>query len=851
MARIIGIDLGTTYCCVAIPEIRGEDGFYSARECPGCAILQDKFKRMTTPSVVAENSQGQIVVGYSAKAMAGFSPEPIMFAKRSMGEDVTFTLDKQGTLAPEEVSAHILRHLKQMAEERLGEPVTEAVITVPAYFSLKAKQMTEKAGELAGLKVAQIAQEPVAAALAYCAHDSRDPLRIMTYDLGGGTFDVAVLEKRDGTISTESVKAFDGDRFLGGYNFDKKLALWLIDRLGEKGYRLDPNDSVLFAKLLVMAEKIKIALSKQDYYEISEEHSSIQDQDGNPVIIQQDITRSEFEEMIEKDIDYTIEICRRALEEKADLPINSDQIDEIVMVGGSSRIPLVAKKLQEAFGKMPKLVNPDLCVALGAAILAGSNAKIIGRVKLDPIPESTDLATLTITGSVLPGEGQSAVAGFAVFLTADDGSVNQRQFTGPSGGFVFEGVVLEPEATTAFTLKVMGTGGEKIAEHRFSVHQTETPKVGGLVEAVTNILAKPLSLQLAEGPVEVAPVRTPLPFSTRLGARTMDTSGEIRIPILEDNSPLGEIVMKDIPKTLEVGSSVEVTLEVQENYQIIGRAFVRAIAREAEVVIDIPVPKRKSLEELKREFYNLESRAIDVKGTAGRGELFAKVARLDKRLDSCRAMLAERNMPDLLKIQDCLHEIESLIRDIGAGWRPNPPRATFQQKAAAADGKIVSLMKTKPEIKDDGYDRQLEAIRKDADEAYGAQNSAAWKEASRKLDVVLQSLDRLEGGGGTGGGSVQPPPDPRKLLVDLGMGLESLEKMARDKGRYEENKEEFKETADSLKKIDPQAGDAMNKIYDFYTTKYEPLMKKVTDDQGGVPGKDKGFVGLENLGGKK
>ena len=216
MSRIVGIDLGTTYSCVAIPEERMDEGFLTVKKCPGCSVVLDRLKRRITPSVVAEDKNGNIVTGYPAKGRAGFFPEPVMFAKRSMGEDATFRLDKQGSLAPEEVSAHVLRGLKEMAERRLGEPVTEAVVTVPAYFSLKAKQMTEKAGEMAGLKVAQIAQEPVAAALMYCAGDGRDPLRIMTYDLGGGTFDVAVLEKRDGTIGTDSILAFDGDRFMGG-----------------------------------------------------------------------------------------------------------------------------------------------------------------------------------------------------------------------------------------------------------------------------------------------------------------------------------------------------------------------------------------------------------------------------------------------------------------------------------------------------------------------------------------------------------------------------------------------------------------------------------------------------------
>jgi molecular chaperone DnaK (HSP70) len=847
MSHIIGIDLGTTYCCVAIPEARGGEGFYTPKECPGCSILQDKFKRMTTPSVVAENSRGQIEVGYTAKGMAGFTPEPIMFAKRSMGEDVTFLLDKQGMLRPEEVSGHILRHLKQLAEERLGGPVTEAVITVPAYFTLKAKQLTEEAGKLAGLKVAQVVQEPVAAALAYCANDTRDPLRILTYDLGGGTFDVAILEKRDGTISTDSVKAFDGDRFLGGYDFDKRLTLWLIERLRAKGYDLDPNDTIVFAKLMVFAERAKVALSRQEYVEIREEHSGINDRQGTPVVIQEDVTREQFEAMIAADIDYTIDICKRAMLEKADPPIKMEQIDEIVMVGGSSRIPLVTAKLEEAFGRKPKLVNPDLCVALGAAILAGAKTRTIGRLRLDPIPETTDLEMLTITGSVLPVEGDTGLSEVKVRLEATDDSTNLQQSVRADGGFVFEGVILAPEAKTDFILTVTNSQGATLVEHKFTVEQSEKSMQGGLVETVTNILAKPIGLMLVDGPFEVAPVRTSLPFNTRLAARTMDNSGEIRIPILEDNILLGEIVMNDLPKTLEIGSAVEIALEVQENYQIIGRATIRSLDREIRVVIDIPVPRRKSIDELRNEFVHLDGLAQDVKTTANRGALFTKVGRLDKRIDSCREMLTT-NPPELLKIQDCLNEIENLIREIGAGWRPQPPRANFQQKAAAADARLATLLKERPELREDGYDHQLEAIRKEADEAYGVQNSVAWGEANRKMEALSQNLARLQGEVGGQGASQLPPPDPASLVLDLSRSLTDLERVAKEKGRYEGYREEFEECAVSLKKIDPKVPDAMSRIVDWYRTKYEPLMNKVTGEDDGRGAK--GFVGLETIGRK-
>ncbi len=407
MGRIVGIDLGTTYSAIAIPEERDEEGFFTVRTCPGVSIIQDRFKNRITPSVVAEDSRGEIVVGRTAKGRAGFSPPPIAFAKRKMGEDYTWKLDRQGSLTPVQVSAHILRYLKEMAEERLGEPVDEAVITVPAYFHMRAKQETEKAGELAGLRVAQVAPEPVAAALMYCAGDDRDPLRVMTYDLGGGTFDVAVLEKRDQTITEKSMLTVDGDRFLGGYNFDQLLTDWLLKEIRAKGYRLemdefDPQTGVIRSKLMVIAEREKIKLSNVDYSIMQEENLGLSDDDGNPVSLEGiELHRSTFEEMISSLVEGSIDICRRALE-KATPPISADSLDEILMVGGSSRIPMIGARLEAEFGIKPKLVEPDLCVCLGAAIIAGTKAKSIGRFKLNRIPEETFMPYLAITGHVLP-----------------------------------------------------------------------------------------------------------------------------------------------------------------------------------------------------------------------------------------------------------------------------------------------------------------------------------------------------------------------------------------------------------------------------------------------------------------
>lgn len=843
MGRIVGIDLGTTYSAVAIPEERAEVGFLVTRGCPGCSIIVDKLKRRITPSVVAEDERGNIIVGHSAKNRAGLSPEPIMFAKRYMGEDKTFPLGKQGALRPEEVSAHVLRYLKSVAEERLRESVEEAVITVPAYFSLRAKQMTEKAGELAGLRVLQTAPEPVAAALMYCAGDPRDPLRIMTYDLGGGTFDVAILEKRDGVISTDSILAFDGDRFLGGYDFDKILALWIMDQLVARGYALKlnleaPADKVIFAKLMIYAERAKIKLSDDEHHDIHEVTTGITDHSGNPVVIEElTITREQFEAMIGKEVEYTIELCHRARTEKAARPIERDQFDEILMVGGSSRIPLVARRLEQEFGRKPKLVEPDLCVALGAAILADTKPKAFGRLKLNPIPAETDLPTLTIAGQVLPGDGLAAVENCTVTLGAKDDSYSATRTTGPEGNFAFDRVDLPAEEKTDFVLMATSPQGREVARHEFSVKQTQMVKGGGLVQPVTNMLAKPIGILDVDGLHEIAPARTPLPYEKVIrDAKTMDTSGEIRIPIVEENTRLGEIVMRDIPTTLPVGSSVEITLTMQENYQIRGRAYVPAIARDATVVIDIPVPPQKTLEELRREYETLAARAKDALGSASRGVLFgdAKAKRLKGRMTAAQEMLQGR-APEPAKIQDCLDEIESLIREIAAGWRPEPPRAAFEQKASEAHDLLDRAIKKKPKVAEEGYDKQLQAIRSEAEKAYTTQNTAAWKESFTKVVALCDRLESLIDTDGNG-----PPPDPASLLLGLARELAQLERWAKDQGRYAEFRQDFEQLAQDLKKIDPKSPDAMTQIRDWYMTKFSDLQRrlKAPDTKGltRVPG---------------
>lgn len=356
---------------VAVPGVMNGDFFFTSAACPHASVVLDRLKRKVTPSVVAEDANGCIVVGNAAAARLGMTPDIIAFSKRYMGTDRVFRLDNQGELSAADVAAHILRHLKEMTEDALGEAVTDAVITVPARFTLAAKRMTQTAAEQAGLNVLQLVPEPMAAGLTYCVDDPRDPLTIMVCNLGSG-FDVAIMRKENGPVASDTILAFDGDMFLGGYNFDDALAYWIMEQLIRTGYSLkldldDPKDKVAFAKLMVIAEQTKIALSCSATHVILEPASGIVDHDGTPVTIEMEISRSQFEDMISKYVHTIVAICSRALTRAE---ITPDQIDEIVMVGGSVHIPLVSQRLEEAFRKHPKVVIPDLCVALGAGIVA-------------------------------------------------------------------------------------------------------------------------------------------------------------------------------------------------------------------------------------------------------------------------------------------------------------------------------------------------------------------------------------------------------------------------------------------------------------------------------------------------
>ena len=398
MGKIIGIDLGTTNSCVAVME--GNEP----------VVIPNSEGRRTTPSIVAFVDNNERKVGDPAKRQAITNPKrTITSIKRFMGEtydqvgqDIkraaysvvrgdnnTPRIDIDGRLyTPQEISAIILQKMKKTAEDYLGTEVSEAVITVPAYFSDSQRQATKEAGEIAGLKVRRIINEPTAAALAYGLDKANKDMKIAVYDLGGGTFDISILELGDGVFE---VKSTNGDTHLGGDDFDHVIIDWMADEF-QKEHNVDlRKDPMALQRLKEAAEKAKIELSSSTSTEINLPY--IMPVDGIPQHLVMTLTRAKFEQLADSLIRATIEPCKKAV---ADAGLTTSQIDEVILVGGSTRIPAIQKVVEEFFGKTPsKGVNPDEVVAIGAAIQGGV---LTGEVKdvllLDVTPLSLGIETL-------------------------------------------------------------------------------------------------------------------------------------------------------------------------------------------------------------------------------------------------------------------------------------------------------------------------------------------------------------------------------------------------------------------------------------------------------------------------
>lgn len=425
MSKIIGIDLGTTNSCVAVMEGTSP------------VVIPNSEGERTTPSVVGFTKNGDRLIGQAAKRQAVQNPINTIFSiKRFMGRTVSEVKEEEKMIpykivsgsgnsvrveidgrdySPPEISAMVLQKMKQTAEDYLGQKVTEAVITVPAYFNDAQRQATKDAGEIAGLTVKRIINEPTAAALAYGMDKGTENKKIIVYDLGGGTFDVSILDLGDGVFE---VKSTNGDTHLGGDNFDKVLLDYLADEFKKTDSVDLRSDPMALQRLRDAAETAKKELSQMMQTNVNLPFITMAD--GNPKHLSINITRTAFESMCEGLFKKTLEPCRQALNDAGMTPA---QIDDVILVGGSTRIPKIQQLVREFFGKEPnKGVNPDEVVAIGAAIQGGV---LMGDVRdvllLDVTPLSLGIETLGgVMTPMIPSNTTIPTKKSEVFSTAAD-----------------------------------------------------------------------------------------------------------------------------------------------------------------------------------------------------------------------------------------------------------------------------------------------------------------------------------------------------------------------------------------------------------------------------------------------
>lgn len=399
MGKIIGIDLGTTNSCVSVME--GNEP----------VVIPNNEGKRTTPSVVAFTENGEIKVGDPAKRQAITNPHKTIYSiKRFMGETydeirneiprVPYDVEKGDNntprvkindrqYSPQEISAMVLQKMRKTAEDYLGQEVTEAVITVPAYFNDSQRQATKEAGEIAGLKVRRIINEPTAAALAYGLDKKGQDMTVAVFDLGGGTFDISILELGDGVFE---VKSTNGDTHLGGDDFDNHIINWLAEEFMSENAKVDPRkDPMALQRLKEAAEKAKIELSSTTSTEINLPY--LIPVDGMPKHLVRTLTRAKFEQICDDLIRKVIEPCKIALK---DAGMSASEISEVILVGGSTRIPAIQAEVEKFFGKAPsKGVNPDEVVAVGAAIQGGVlSGDVTDVLLLDVTPLSLGIETM-------------------------------------------------------------------------------------------------------------------------------------------------------------------------------------------------------------------------------------------------------------------------------------------------------------------------------------------------------------------------------------------------------------------------------------------------------------------------
>lgn len=767
----IGIDLGTTFSVLSVKgRIPTRGNQFPAKYLEACdvSILPTPYGDHTFPSVFWCNaSGGDARFGAGAKQLASEGEAPIMFSKRSIG--TTEKLAVNGCqFTAREIATKFLTYLKSCAEEVLGRPVRRAVVTHPAYFNENQVQETLQAAADAGFEMAsrkQMLMEPTAAALAYTLQDARDPLRVMTYDLGGGTFDVTILERLHGVIT---IKGFAGDHLLGGYNFDRELVQWVIGRLRSSGRKVpfdthSPTDQGRLARLLVLAETVKIRLSNQPN---ARQPVPIRDPDclidsqGHPLQILLEINRTDYASLIQEHLARTIDCCRSAL---ATSGLEPSQLHEILLVGGSTYGPWVADCVQNAFGLTPKLYEPDLCVAAGAALAAADLPDIVEHggitLKLD-VPRTVVLPKVSIAGTLQSGtKGDWSAFRVALFTGATPRGTARVQ---PDGGFLIPNVELQPMGATALTLRIQRGDGTTVLEHPFSVAYAPSEPV----RSIDTVLPKSVGVKVAGGIKLVAEEGANLPTPDyTVDLRRLHSDSMLEIPVYQADGEVGVIRIDNIPAEVGTGSAIQLVIRVNEQNELTGKASVltrsKAVAASCDVNIKFPPIEIPSLAQLKSWLDELEGRRQQQLALSDDAEFRTLLGGAGKKLVQRARRLTGELQPDRHELYQTCGELDRLVNP--PIEEMDPPRSQFAHFVNACR----EFVQGSQDVQMQAYETQLQKCKADGDRAYQEKNPRTWTEANR---TIAQLHERLKAASRNDRSDAPQTaePDPAWVLKDMG-----------------------------------------------------------------------------------
>ncbi|MRG96612.1 Hsp70 family protein [Polyangium spumosum] len=585
--RPVGIDLGTTNSEIAMLDPSERD----------LHIYADRFGRRTVPSAVAWDPKGEaFLVGHAARQRRGKTPPPVESIKRKMGQNATVEVGPHA-LTPEEVSAKILAELRARLSEHLGKQAAEgievrvdrAVITVPAYFDAPQVEATRKAGEMAGLEVIGVLQEPTAAAIYHTWKSRLGDGNFLVYDLGGGTFDVSILRCLGGEYQ---VLAIDGDNYLGGDDLDRRFAEKLRGMLVERGYALDldvrgdEEDRQRFGRLVHLAQEIKESLSTSEVVSLSKQ-DFMQDKNGEAVSFEGDIGRAEYEKAIGDLVETTITCCERALARSAETSsVDLGQIDHVVLVGGSTRVPMVVRRVTEAICKKSRSEKPlqdevDTCVALGAAIHAaqlgglriGDADRKIAVSFTTPLVSQGSKLRLGVRVEEAP-EGAAEIVIFRGMNGTEE--ITKATLPDAAGVVVRMDVPLgeEPEQTSRVALRSVER--EVLAELPFALYRGDVrPRASALSRP--SVVAKDLAIEVVRAGRRERRVLIArgagLPAEVKSRFFTADQSGAVVLRLLQNRMPIKTLLLQ-VPRELAVGTPVDLTLRCDDAMRMEARAVV-------------------------------------------------------------------------------------------------------------------------------------------------------------------------------------------------------------------------------------------------------------------------------------